>query len=79
MNSETYKLTFVVENDVIVLHWKRKPHVTEEMAKSRYPELEMRLNYRDICKSTVVAMLRDLEVPDSVSKAILTRIAANAA
>ena len=79
MNSETYKLTFAVENDVIVLNWKRMPHVTEEMAKSRYPELEMRFNYRDICKSTVVAMLRDLEVPDSLSKAILTRIAADAA
>ena len=79
MNPEAFKLTFAVDNDFITLNWKRMSHVPQALAVSRYPELEMRFNYRDISKDTVVAMLRDMDIPDPLSKAILTRIAANAA
>ena len=79
MNPEAFKISFAVDNDFIILNWKRLPNVPETMAMSRYPELEMKFNYRDIANDTVVAMLRDMEIPDSLSKAIMTRIAANAA
>lgn len=79
MNPEAFKLSFAVDSNFVVLNWKRLPNVPEAMAISRYPELEMRFNYRDISRDTVVAMLRDVEVPESLSKAIMTRIAANAA
>ena len=78
MNPEAFKLTFAVDDNVVILTWKRLPYVPDLLAMTLYPELEMRFNYRDISKDTVTAMLRDMEVPDPFSKAIMTRIAANA-
>lgn len=79
MNPNTFKLTWQFDNDVVILNWTRLPHIPDSLATPRYPEVEMRFNFRDIARDTVVAMLRDLEVPVPVSDAILTYIAANAA
>ena len=79
MYRDTFKLTYAFDKDFVILNWKRITPEPGDILTSRYPELEMRINYRDISKDTVVAMLRDLDVPDRVSKSILTYIAANAA
>jgi hypothetical protein len=79
MNPTTFKLTYGFEKDFVILNWTRLSHLPDTFAESRYPEVEMRFNYRDTARDTAIAMLRDLEVPDSVSKSILTYIAANAA
>lgn len=79
MNPESFKLTYAFDNESVILNWKRLAHAPDNLIASRYPEVEMRFNYRDTARDTVIAMLRDLEVPDSVSKSILTYIAANAA
>lgn len=79
MSPESFKLTYAFDNDFVVLNWKRLPQAPDDLPAPRYPEVEMRFNFRDIARDTVVAMLRDLYVPDPVSKSILTYIAANAA
>lgn len=78
MNPEAFNFNIAIDDSYIVVRWTRLPHVTDMRALSPYPELELRFNYRDISNDTVRAMLRDMEVPDSLSKPILTRIAANA-
>ena len=79
MNPDTFKLTYAFDKDFVILNWTRLPYTSDAFSFSRYPEVEMRFNYRDTARDTVIAMLRDLEVPDTVSKSILTYIAANAA
>ena len=79
MNPDVYNFDFGVEDDHLVLTWTRLQHASDEIAQSRYPELSMRIKYRDISSDTVSAMLRDLEVPRQLSQAIMTLIAAQAA
>ena len=79
MSPESFKLTYAFDNDFVILNWSRLPHAPDSIATSKYPEVEMRFNFRDVARDTVVAMLRDLYVPDPVSRSILTYIAANAA
>lgn len=78
MNPEAFKVSFTVDDNIVVLTWKRLQDASDLLAMTQYPELEMRFNHRDISKDTVRAMLRDMEIPDPFSKAIMTRIAANA-
>ena len=78
MNPEAFKLDVAVDDSVVVVTWTRLRSVPDIMAVTRYPKLEMRFNYRDISTDTVMAMLRDMDVPDPLSKGIMTRIAANA-
>ena len=76
MNPEVYNFDFGIDAEYLVFTWTRLQHVSDIDAQSRYPELTMRVKYRDICTDTVIAMLRDLEVPQQISQAILTLIAA---
>ncbi len=77
MNPEAFKLDVAIDDNFVVVTWTRLPYMPDIMAMTRYPELEMRFNYRDISTDTVRAMLRDMDVPDPLSKGIMTRIAAN--
>jgi len=77
MNPEAFKLDVAIDDNFVVVTWTRLPFRSDIMAMTRYPELEMRFNYRDISTDTVRAMLRDMDVPDPLSKGIMTRIAAN--
>ena len=79
MNPYVYHLEFGIEANYVVLTWKRLQQTSDEEALSRYPELTMRINFRDICTDTVSAMLRDLEVPRQLSQAIMTHVNAQAA
>ena len=79
MNPEAYNFDFGIEGDYLVFTWIRLQHASDSTAMSRYPELTMRVKYPDISTDTVRAMLRDLEVPQQLSQAILTLIAAQAA
>jgi len=79
MYPDTFKLTYAFDDDFVILNWKRLSFAPDNEIASRYPEVEMRFNFRDIARDTVVAMLRDMDVPDPVSKSIMTYIAANAA
>ncbi len=79
MNPEAFKVNLDIDEEYITVRWIREPYVRDMVAMSRYPELQFRFKYRDISKDTVTAMLRDMEVPHSLSKAIMTRIAANTA
>ena len=79
MNPESFKLTYAFDNESVILNWKRLAHAPDNLIASKYPEVEMRFNFRDIARDTVIAMLRDMDVPDPVSRSILTYIAANAA
>lgn len=79
MNPDTFKLTYAFDDNIVILNWKRLSHAPDDAIASRYPEVEMRFNFRDIARDTVIAMLRDVQVPGPVSKSILTYIAANAA
>jgi len=79
MNAETYNFEFGIEADYLVLTWKRLQHTSDLLAESRYPELTMRINFRDISTDTVSVMLKDLEVPRQLSQAIMTLVAAQAA
>lgn len=78
MNPEAFKLDVAIDDNFVVVTWTRLPFMSDTMALTRYPELEMRFNYRDISTDTVRAMLRDMDVPGPLSKGIMTRIAANA-
>ncbi len=79
MGPEAFKFKFFIDEEYIQVNWERLPTASALTALSRYPELQIRFNYRDISNDTVRAMLRDMEVPDSLMKAIMTRITANAA
>ena len=79
MNPETYNFDFGVEGEYLVLTWTRLQHVPDLTAQSRYPEVTMRIKYGDISKDTVGVMLRDLEVPRQLSRAIMTLISTPAA
>ena len=79
MNPDVYSFDFGVEADFLVLKWTRLQQASDVEARSRYPELKLRFNYREISTDTVSAMLRDLEVPQQLSQAIQTLIAAQAA
>ena len=79
MNPETYNFDFGVEGDYLVLTWTRLQHASDLTARSRYPEVKMRIKYGDISTDTVSAMLRDLEVPRQLSRAIMTLITTQAA
>lgn len=75
MNPEAFKLDVAIDDNFVVVTWTRIPYVS---AMTRYPEFEMRFNYRDISTDTVRAMLRDMDIPAPLSKGIMTRIGANA-
>ena len=79
MNPDVYNFDFGIEADYLILTWKRLPNTSDREALSRYPELTMRIKYRDISTDTVSVMLKDLEVPHQLSQAILTLLAAQAA
>ena len=79
MNQEAFKFDFFIDDEKITVVWKRLPQYSREQALSRYPELKISFTYRDISTDTVLAMLRDMEVPASISKAIMTRVESNAA
>ncbi len=79
MNHEAYRLEIRIDAEYLVFTWIRLQQVSDVDAQSRYPEVTMRVKYRDIFTDTVRAMLRDLEVPQQLSQAILTRITAQAA
>lgn len=78
MNHQAYNFNVAVDDEFIVVTWTRATAAPDMLALSRYPELQMRFKYRDISTATVSAMLRDMEVPGPLSKAVLTRISANA-
>ena len=79
MYPQAFKFEFGIEGEYLVLHWTRLSDTSHSFALSTYPELEMRFKYGDIASDTVCAMLRNLEVPDQFSEAIMTLIAAQAA
>ena len=79
MNTEAFNFDFGIEGDYLVLKWTRLEQASDAVAQSRYPELKMRIKYRDISSDTVGAMLKNLEVPQQFSQAIQTLIAAQAA
>ncbi len=79
MNPDVYNFDIRINAEYLVFTWIRLQQVSDVDARSRYPELTMRVKYRDICTDTVRAILRDLEVPKQLSQAILTRITAQAA
>ncbi|MDE2774529.1 MAG: hypothetical protein OXI77_01180 [Chloroflexota bacterium] len=79
MKPKAYNFDFGIEDDYLVLTWTRLQDTSDVDALLSYPELKMRIKYRDISTDTVSAMLRNLEVPHQFSQAILTLIAAQAA
>ncbi len=79
MNPEAFTFDFEIDGNYLVLTWVRMQGASRLVSGSRYPELKMRFNYRDVSSDTVSAMLKNLEVPRQFSQAILTLIAAQAA
>lgn len=79
MNHDAFRFNFSIDEENITVVWKRLPEYSSGEALSRYPELEISFNYREISSDTVRAMLRDMEVPPSISKAIMTRVESHAA
>lgn len=79
MDNADFNLEVSIDGDYLVALWSRHPLATDtDTQLSRYPEVQVRLKYTDIAKDTVIAMLRDLEVPAPASKAIMTMVAARA-
>lgn len=81
MDNTDFNLEVYVDGDYLVALWSRHPlatHTDKGAQFSRYPEVQVRLKYTDIAKDTVIAMLRDLEVPAPASKAIMTMVSARA-
>ena len=76
MNTGAFNFDFGIEGDYLVLKWTRLEQASDAVAQSRYPELKMRIRYREISTDTVGAMLKNLEVPRQFSQAILTLISA---
>ena len=77
MNPEAFSFNVDIDDEYITVWWRRSPSSTLDIL-TRYPELQLRFRYRDISSDTVEAMLRDMEVPDQMSKSIMTRVTANA-
>lgn len=75
MQRNAYEFSFSIDGDYIKVIWTLVPELVGSLANP-YPKLEMRFNYADISTDTVQAMLRDMEVPNRFSRAIMTRIAA---
>lgn len=78
MDREEFKLNVSIDDSFVVVTWTRLPSVPNILATTRYPEVEIRFNYRDISIDTVRAMLRDMDVPGPLTNGIMTRITANA-
>ena len=79
-----YNLNVEIDDEHIIVTWKKVPpelaifsELTPQFREeiTRYPQLSIQINYRDIASDTVREMLRDLEIPDSMSKAIMAQIA----
>ena len=70
-----YVFSLEVKGEVITVKWKRD---NAAPSRSRYPEIEFSFDFLNISADTVRAMLRDMEVPDSLANAVMTRISANA-
>lgn len=77
MNPEAFSFDVDIDDEYITVKWQRS-NPSELEANSRYPELQLRFNYREISIDTVRSMLRDMEVPGQLSNAIITRITATA-
>ncbi len=75
MKTEEFRFDIDIEDEYITVTWQRLPHAFDVL--SRYPEFRLRFKYSDISCDTVEAMLRDMEVPDQLSRSIITRIAAD--
>lgn len=77
MKPNAYEISFVIDGEYIAVTWTLAP----ELAGSwdyRYPKLEMQFKYTDISQDTVKAMLREMEVPNTILKTVMTSIAAHA-
>ena len=75
MNPPGYIYNVKVMGKVITIKWK---HDNNSETWSRYPEIEFSFDYLNISDDTVRAMLRDMEVPDFLANAVMTRITADA-
>ncbi len=75
MNPKGYVYNVEVMGKVITVKWK---HDKDSATWSRYPEIEFSFDYLNISADTVRAMLRDMEVPDFLANAVMTRISADA-
>ena len=74
MSPSGYVYNVEVMGKVITIKWK---HDNASATWSRYPEIEFSFDYLNISEDTVRAMLRDMEVPDFLANAVMTRIAAD--
>jgi len=75
MKPKGYVYNVEVMDKVITVKWK---HDEESATWSRYPEIEFSFDYLNISMDTVRAMLRDMEVPEFLANAVMTRITADA-
>ncbi len=75
MNPMGFVYNVEVKGKVITVKWKRN---SDSPSWSRYPEIEFSFDYLNISADTVRAMLRDMEVPDFLANAVMTRITADA-
>lgn len=75
MSLEAYVYTVEVMGKTITVKWK---HNEDFALPGRYSELEFTFDYLDISTDTVRAMLRDMQVPDYLASAVMTRITADA-
>jgi hypothetical protein len=74
MNPTGYVYNVEVMGKVITVKWK---HDDDSPTWSRYPEIEFSFDYLNISADTVRAMLRDMEVPDFLANAVMTRVTAD--
>ena len=79
MLTEAFDCNVDINDEFITVRWTRLPHVPDTGWLNRYPEFQIRFRYRDISTDTVSSMLKDMDVPSRLQKAIMTRVAANAA
>lgn len=75
MSSQAFIYNVEVKGNLITVKWK---HAEGIMPIPLYPELEFTFDYLNISTDTVRAMLRDMEVPDFLANAVMTRITADA-
>ena len=78
MNPSAFKINLSMDGHFITVKWVRLTQDADVTDAPPYRELEFSFKYSDISRDTVKAMLRDMEVPDAFSNAIMTRIHANA-
>lgn len=79
VNPSAFKINLAMDDDEITINWVRLPQAGDPLSNATpYRELQFSFKYTDISKDTVQAMLRDMAVPDALSKAIMTRILARA-